>query len=150
MLNIEKKVEELVSKPIEELGYKLYDVIYTKEGRENYLKIFIDKDSGISLEDCEKVNNVITDMLDEENYIKEQYFLEVSSPGIERLIRKDVHLKENIGNEIYVKTFSKIQETGEKEVIGILQGYNNDEVTVDNITINRNNIALMKKNYKWN
>ena len=67
---IEEKVEELVTKPINELGYRVYDVMYVKEGKDNYLRIFIDNDTGISLDDCEKVNNAITDMLDEADYIK--------------------------------------------------------------------------------
>ena len=88
MSKIEEKIEELVTKPIENIGYRVYDVMYVKEGKDNYLRIFIDNDKGISLDDCEKVNNEITDMLDESNIIKDQYFLEISSPGVERHIRK--------------------------------------------------------------
>lgn len=79
MTNIEKKVEDLIIRQVEELGYELYDVEYTKEGKEYYLRIYIDSENGISLDDCEKVNNEITDLLDKADYIKEQYFLEVSS-----------------------------------------------------------------------
>ena len=79
MTNIEKKVEELIIGQVEKLGYELYDVEYTKEGKEYYLRIYIDSENGISLDDCEKVNNEITDLLDKADYIKEQYFLEVSS-----------------------------------------------------------------------
>ncbi len=98
MAKIEEKVEELISKTIEDLGYELYDVIYEKEAKDYYLRVFIDTPEGISLDDCEKVNNAITDMLDDVDYIKDQYFLEVSSPGIERLLRKEKHLQSNIGN----------------------------------------------------
>ena len=107
MANIEEKVEKLVKEPIEKIGYKLYDVEYSKEGKDYFLRIFIDKDNGIDLNDCEKVNDAISDMLDEANYIKEQYFLEVSSPGIERILRKDKHLDENIGEEINIRLFKK-------------------------------------------
>lgn len=79
MTNIESKVEELIIKPIEKLGYELYDVEYVKEGKDYFLRIYIDNNKGISLDDCEKVNNEITDLLDSADYIKEQYFLEVSS-----------------------------------------------------------------------
>lgn len=79
MTNIENKVEELITKPIEKLGYELYDVEYVKEGKDYFLRIYIDSNTGISLDDCEKVNNEITDLLDTADYIKEQYFLEVSS-----------------------------------------------------------------------
>ena len=78
MANIEEKVEELVTKPINDLGYNVYDVTYTKEGKDNYLRIFIDSKNGISLDDCEKVNNAITDMLDEANIIIETETQELS------------------------------------------------------------------------
>ena len=79
LTNIESKVENLIIKQVEKLGYELYDVEYTKEGKDYFLRIYIDSDKGISLDDCEKVNNEITDLLDTADYIKEQYFLEVSS-----------------------------------------------------------------------
>lgn len=79
MTNIEKKVESLIINEIEKLGYELYDVEYVKEGKDYYLRIYIDSEKGISLDDCEKVNNAINDLLDSADYIKEQYFLEVSS-----------------------------------------------------------------------
>lgn len=79
MTNIEKKVENLIINEIEKLGYELYDVEYVKEGKDYYLRIYIDSEKGISLDDCEKVNNAINDLLDSADYIKEQYFLEVSS-----------------------------------------------------------------------
>ena len=89
--NIETKVENLLKPIIENLGYELYDVLYVKEGKDYYLRVVIDSSKGIDLDDCEKVNNAINDILDEADYIKEQYFLEVSSPGLERLLRKDKH-----------------------------------------------------------
>ena len=91
MANIEEKVEQLVKDKIEAIGYELYDVEYAKEGKNYFLRIFIDKPDGIDLNDCEKVNDAINDMLDTADYIKEQYFLEVSSPGIERVLRKEQH-----------------------------------------------------------
>ena len=80
MANIEEKVTNLLQDRILELGYELYDVEYAKEGKNYFLRIFIDKEDGIDLNDCEKVNNGIMELLDEADYIKEQYFLEVSSP----------------------------------------------------------------------
>ncbi len=79
MANIEEKVERLLKTEIEKNGYELYDVEYTKEGKNHFLRIFIDKPDGIDLKDCEKVNDLISDLLDKADYIKEQYFLEVSS-----------------------------------------------------------------------
>ena len=98
MASLEERVEELLKPVIEEIGYSLYDLQYVKEGKDFYLRIYIDKEEGISLEDCEKVNNQVSDLLDEKSGIKDPYFLEVSSPGIERMIRKERHLQENIGN----------------------------------------------------
>ena len=105
MANIEDKVESLISKTINDLGYELYDIEYVKEGKDFFLRIYIDSEKGIDLNDCEKVSNSITEILDEEDYIKEQYFLEVSSPGVERILRKEKHLKDNIENEIEIKLF---------------------------------------------
>ena len=79
MANIEEKVEKLIKEKVENIGYELYDVEYAKEGKEYFLRVFINKPEGINLSDCEKVNNEIDEILDTADYIKEQYFLEVSS-----------------------------------------------------------------------
>ena len=151
MANIEEKVEALVKDKIQELGYELYDVQYAKEGKDYYLRIFIDNGNGIDLNDCEKVSNGINDMLDKENYIKEQYFLEVSSPGIERVLRKNEHLEKQLGKEIYAKLFKPLNN--KKEYIGILESYNDNEINLmideESINIDRKNIALMKTTYNW-
>ena len=88
MANIEEKVEELIKEKIENIGYILYDVEYAKEGPNYYLRIFIDSEKGIDLDDCEKVSNEINEKLDEADYIKEQYFLEVSSTRNRKNIKK--------------------------------------------------------------
>ena len=153
MASIEEKVEDLVKPKIEELGYKLYDVQYAKEGKDYFLRIFIDKEDGIDLNDCEKVNNGINDLLDKADYIKEQYFLEVSSTGIERIIRKDKHLEENIGNEIEIKLFKPIND--KKEYIGSLIKFNNENITINEtetnneIELERKNISLIKLKFNW-
>ena len=149
MANIEEKVEQLVKDKIEAIGYELYDVEYAKEGKNYFLRIFIDKPDGIDLNDCEKVNDAINDMLDTADYIKEQYFLEVSSPGIERVLRKEQHLKQNIGNEISVKLFQK-DENGKKEYQGIFKGFDNEKVELENgVTIERKKIAQIKTIFNW-
>ena len=152
MASVEEKVGKLIEPIIENIGYELYDVEYAKEGKNYFLRIFIDKESGIDLNDCEKVNDAITDILDEENYIKEQYFLEVSSPGIERILRKDKHLKQNIGQQINVKLFKK-DENGEKEYLGELKEYDDFKIVIKQdeteIQIERKNIAQIKTIYNW-
>ena len=151
MANIEEKVETLLKEKIEKIGYDLYDVEYAKVGPNYFLRIFIDKKDGIDLEDCEKVNNEIMDELDKADYIKEQYFLEVSSPGVERILRKEKHLEQNIGNEIHVKLFKK-DENGNKEYQGILKEFDEQKITLQNeekIEIQRKNISQIKTVYNW-
>ena len=100
---------------------------------------------------CEKVNNAITDLLDDANYIKQQYFLEVSSPGVERILRKDKHLKDNIGEKIEIKLFKPINK--KKEIIGILEQINEKAIIVisdnEEQEILRQDIAQIKKAYEW-
>lgn len=152
MANIEEKVEKLLQPIIEKEGYELYDVEYAKEGKNYFLRIFIDNEKGIDLNDCEKVNDAITDILDEENYIKEQYFLEVSSPGIERALRKDKHLEQNIGEQINVKLFKK-DENGQKEYCGLLKGFDEQYINIEHeeqeVKIERKNVAQIKTVYEW-
>lgn len=151
MASIEEKVETLLEKRIQELGYELYDVEYAKEGKNYFLRIFIDNEKGIDLNDCEKVNDGIMDLLDEADYIKEQYFLEVSSPGIERILKKDKHLDTVMGEEIEVNLFKPLDK--KKTLDGILTGYDESSITMmyenDEITIERKNISLMKLKYNW-
>lgn len=151
MSKLEEKVEELVTPKINSIGYKVYDVMYVKEGKDNYLRIFIDNDEGISLNDCEKVNDAITDMLDEANYIKDQYFLEISSPGVERNIRKNEHLQESLGMEITVKLFKPIEK--KKEYNGILKSFSEEVVTLivenEEVSIPRNIISSMNRTFHW-
>ena len=123
-----------------------------KSGKDFFLRIFIDKENGIDLNDCEKVNNEITDILDEADIIKEQYFLEVSSPGIERILRKDAHLKKNLGKEIEIKLFKK-DISGNKSYIGTLKQFDEQSITIivqqENITIERKDISQIKTIYNW-
>ena len=161
LTKLEEKVEKLLKGMIESLGYELYDVEYVKEGKNYFLRIYIDKPEGIDLNDCEKVNDAISDRLDEANYIKEPYFLEVSSPGVERVLRKDKHLEQNRGEEIEIKLFKK-DENGKKEYQGILKNFDEDKIIleqikqgkeelnqVQNVEIERKDIAHIKTIYHW-
>ncbi len=153
MASIEERVESLIQKKVEDLGYILYDVQYTKEGQNYFLRVFIEKEDGtIDLNDCEKVNDGINDLLDTADYIKEQYFLEVSSTGVEKVLRKDKHLKDNIGNEVEVKLFKPINK--QKEFIGILEDFTENEITLklendESINIDRKDISLIKTTFNW-
>ena len=148
MAKIEERVEELIKEKIENIGYILYDVEYAKEGPNYYLRIFIDSEKGIDLNDCEKVSNEINEKLDEADYIKEQYYLEVSSPGVERILRKDRHLEQNIGKQVEAKLFKK-DENGSKNYIGELKKFDEETVTIDEVIIERKNISQLKTVYEW-
>ncbi len=152
MAKIEEKVENLIRKNIEELGYELYDVEYVKEAKDYFLRIYIDSKKGIDLNDCEKVSNNITELLDKEDLIPEQYFLEVSSPGIERVLKKEKHLSDNIGNEVQIKLFKPFE--GQKQYKGILKGFDETKIEIVNqneeqINIDRKNISQIKTVYNW-
>ena len=148
MAKIEERVEELIKDKIENIGYSLYDVEYAKEGPNYYLRIFIDSEKGIDLDDCEKVSNEINEKLDEADYIKEQYYLEVSSPGVERILRKDRHLEQNIGKQVEAKLFKK-DENRCKNYIGELKKFDEETVTIDKVEIERKNIAQIKTIFEW-
>lgn len=154
MTALETKIKEAIEPIITKLNYKIYDVIYEKEGKDNYLRIFIDTDEkeGISLNDCETVNNGITDFLDEKNFIKSQYFLEISSPGIERRIRDDEQLEQNLNSKVEVHLYKAIEK--EKTIIGILEKFDDNTVTIKKsdekeIIIEKNNITNMKTVFNW-
>ena len=157
MTKIEKAIKEAIEPIVNGLNYKLYDVIYEKEAGENYLRIFIDNDSTISINDCEIVNNAITDLLDEKDFIKNQYVLEVSTPGLERRIRNDEQLNSCIGEKVDAKLFKKIQYVNKniedntnstKEVIGRLKSLDDKNVYIlindkDVVQVEKENIAKM-------
>lgn len=151
LASIEERVEKLLHDRVCELGYELYDVEYAKEGKNYFLRVFIDKEDGIDINDCEKVNDGIMELLDEADYIKEAYFLEVSSPGIERVLRKDKHLQASIGLEVETNLFKAVD--GKKQLVGILDSFNENEIILVNneerFSIERKNISLIKTKYNW-
>ena len=148
---IEVMAEEVLGKIIEDLGYVLYDIEYVKEGKEYHLCIYIDKDGGIDINDCEKVTDAINPILDEKDFIKDQYFLEVSSSGLERKLRKKWHFEKQIGNKIEVKLFTKID--GQKEYVGILKKYTDSFLVLTyeekDVKIETDKISSAKTVYDW-
>ena len=147
----ETKVENLLKKPIEDLGYTLYDIEYVKQGKEFHLIVYIEKEGGVDLIDCEKVSDVINPILDSADPIKEQYFLEVSSSGVEKALRKVEHYKKQIGNKIEVKLFSKINN--ENCLQGILKDVDDESINLElngeEIKINLKQISSAKSVYEW-
>ena len=151
MTAVENKIKDLLEPIINNLGYDVYDIIYEKEGKDNYLRIFLDKDRQITIEDCEKVNDAITDILDEKNIIKSAYFLEVSSPGLERRIREEKHLEMFLQKKVEVHLFKAIEK--EKIISGILKCFDENKIVIKTeekeINIDKDNISKMKNVYNW-
>ncbi|CCZ19852.1 ribosome maturation factor RimP [Candidatus Apopatosoma intestinale] len=117
-------VEEKLTPHIVGIGYRVWDVEFVKEGTEHYLRITIDSDDGITLDDCEKVHRLIDPILDELDPIDCSYHLEVSSPGIERELRKPWHYESAIGEKVEIRLFSP-DESGKKSYTGKLIGFEN-------------------------
>ena len=128
--NTAEKVRELIEATVAELGYEIWDVEYSKIGTERHLEITIDSENGIDLTDCEKVHRAIEVIIDEADPIEEMYYLDVSSPGLERSIRLPEHFEKCVGETVEFKLFSQFE--GKKSVIGELMAYDRetDKATV--------------------
>ena len=137
----------VVEKTASELGYIIWDLEYVKEGSEWYLRITIDSENGIDIEDCEKMSRAIDPVLDEVNVIEDAYHLEVSSPGVERDIKTDYHMDTCKGEKIQIKLYAPIN--GAKSYIGVLNGYDEESIFVDDIKIPRKSIAKMNMYFEW-
>ena len=125
----EQKTEEILLPIVEKNGFELWDVEYVKEGGNWYLRAYIDKPGGINVDDCEVVSRELSDILDEKDYIDEAYILEVSSPGLDRPLKKEKDFARSIGKDVEVKLFKAINK--EKEFVGILKAYDEDTVTLE-------------------
>ncbi len=125
----EQKTEEILLPIIEEHGFVLVDVEYVKEGSSWYLRAYIDKPGGITIDDCEAVSRKLSDQLDEKDYIEDAYILEVSSPGLGRPLKKEKDYKRSLGAEVEIRTYRMIEK--QKEFIGILKGYDENTVTIE-------------------
>lgn len=121
-------VEAIVKKPIEDMGYELYEVEFLKEQGNWVLTVYIDKQGGVDLNDCENVSRMIDPLLDEADPIEQAYYLSVSSVGIDRPIKKDKDFERNIGNIIAVKLYAPLNK--KKEYKGTLQSYDADSFTI--------------------
>jgi len=122
-------LEELAAPVVESLGYELTDLTFEKKGKDWYLTLFIDSENGISLEDCEKVSRPVSEMLDEQDPIEQSYFLEVSSPGMDRPLTKEKHFLSNLDKKIAVHLFAPMD--GKKDIEGVLKSYTTDELTLE-------------------
>ena len=125
----EQKAEELVAPIVEKYGFELVDVEYVKEGANFYLRAYVDKPGGITVDDCETVSREFSDKLDEADFIDEAYIMEVSSPGLGRPLKKEKDFKRSMGEEVEIRTYRPINR--EKEFYGILTAYDENSVTID-------------------
>lgn len=129
----EQRTEALVTPVLEKYEYELVDVEFVKEAGSWHLRVYIDKEGGITLDDLTVVNHELSDLLDEEDYIAESYILEVSSPGLLRPFKKPKDFLRNLGQDVEVKLFSPVtwEEKGkkysDKEFIGVLKAYREEE-----------------------
>ena len=141
------KVWELCEPIVEEFGLSLWDVRYEKEGADWYLRIFIDKEGGVDITDCEKVSRAINTPLDELDPIENAYCLEVCSPGVERELVRDEHFMQFIGADIMVKMRRPIEGIG-KDFCGVLKGYDDGMVTISDHS-GENEVTISKKDAAW-
>ena len=144
----EAKAEALVLPLVEANNFELVDVEYVKEAGTWYLRIYIDKEGGININDCELVSRAFSDILDKEDPIEDAYILEVSSPGLGRPLKKDKDFQRHLGDEVEVRTYKPINK--QKEFVGLLDAWDKETVTLqmesgEMMTIARTDIALIRQ-----
>lgn len=145
MAGIAEKVFSLIKTTVEEQGVELWDVRFLKEGASWYLRVFIDKEDGINIDDCTNVSHAIDPVIDEADPIDKAYFLEVCSPGLERELTRPEHFEKMIGEKITVKLYKAIDS--KKEFTGILKSYGEEVVIVleeNELTVSPRDISKAK------
>ena len=145
--NTESKVEVLVSGMIEKMCYELVDVEFVKEGQNWYLRFYLDKEGGINIDDCEKASKAIEKLLDEKDPIEQAYILEVSSPGLDRQLKKDKDFVKYAGSLVDVKLYKAVD--GSKEFQGTLKGLEGNIITIEDengneLSFDRKDTAVIK------
>ena len=125
----EQKAEEMILPIVEANGFELVDVEYVKEGGNWYLRAYIDKEGGITVDDCENVSRAFSDRLDEDDFIEDAYILEVSSPGLGRPLKKEKDYRRSMGKELEIRTYRAVDRC--REFYGVLTAYDDDSVTIE-------------------
>ena len=143
----EAKTEQLIQPLIDANNFELVDVEFVKEGSDWYLRVYIDKDGGITVDDCELISRAFNEILDREDYISEQYIFEVSSPGLMRPLKKEIDYKRSVGKLIDIKLYKPVDKC--KEFTGVLDSYDKDTVTIKmdddtQKTFDRSNLAMIR------
>lgn len=127
---IEEQAESLAAPIAEQFGISIYDVEYVREGQDYSLNVYIDKDGGVTINDCESVSRLLSDALDEKDFIRDAYTLVVSSPGLGRALTKDRHLEQSIGQDVEIHLYKADPETGEKDLRGELISFDGSGITI--------------------
>ena len=145
-MKVTEQVAAFAKPVVESFGCELWDVEYVREGSERYLRLYIDKDGGIDIEDCEKVHRAVDPILDEKDPIAESYHFEVCSAGLERPLKRPSDFEKFMDSPILVKLYRP--RNGLKELPGILRGYEEGRVTVEagreTITFEKSEVALVR------
>jgi ribosome maturation factor RimP len=141
MSKVAEVVEGMVTPILSEIGLELVDIEYVKEGRDYFLRVFIDKEAGVDIEECGIVSEKLSEKLDEVDPIPHNYFLEVSSPGAERPLKKDKDFEKAIGKNVFIKTYEPID--GEKTFEGLLTHFDGETVKLEvKIKTRKKNIEI--------
>lgn len=148
----EKRTEELLKPITDAHGFEVVDVEFVKEGGNRFLRAYIDKPGGITVDDCEIASRALSDRLDEQDFIEESYILEVSSPGLGRPLKKEKDFARNVGQLIEIRTYKPIEK--QKEFCGVLKAYDANTVTIEEEdgaerTFERSGIALIRQAVIW-
>ena len=148
----EKRTEKLLTPITEANGFEIVDVEFVKEGGNRFLRAYIDKPEGSTVDDCETVSRALGARLDEEDFIEESYILEVSSPGLGRPLKKEKDFARNLGEPVELHTFRPVEKR--KEFCGILKAYNKDTVTIEEEdgterVFERSALALIRQAVIW-
>ena len=143
----ETRTEELITPILDRMNFELVDVEYVKEGGTWYLRAYIDKEGGITVNDCEAVAREMNEILDREDFVEDSYVLEVSSPGLGRPLKKEKDYIRSMGKEVEIRTYRAINR--EKEFYGILSAYDENTVTIKTedgteMTFEKSDIALIR------
>ena len=145
-MKITDQVTQFAQPIVEQFGCSLWDVEYVREGSERYLRLYIDKDGGVDIEDCEKIHRAVDPILDEKDPIAESYYFEVCSAGLERALKRPGDFEKFMGSPITVKLYRP--RNGLKEIPCVLAGYDNGRVTVtagkETITFEKSEVALVR------
>ena len=124
----ESRTEKLLDPIIKEHQFEMVDVEWVKEAGNYYLRVYADKEGGITIDDCELISRALSDLLDQHDFISENYILEVSSPGLDRPLKKDKDFARSIGKEVELRLFKAVDK--EKEFAGVLTAYDKETVTI--------------------